>query len=133
MAAEDYHDVPGFGGGTYIGPQSRFSREPYKCKFCQETIKFQNRKALNPNGTPHRCRADGKGSEYDSVAHQANLFALGAMNAIMSAQIKVGGVDFIHHMNFQDIADASWQAAAAMISAEKNFRNEILYAASQGD
>lgn len=125
MAAEDYDDVPGFGGGAWLGNTARSGK--YECKFCRANIKFSQRKAFNLDGTPHRCNPGQRGSEAADSAETppAALFAMAAMNAIISAQIQKGGIDHIHHMNFHDVADAAWQAAAAMVSAEKNYRDEF--------
>jgi len=124
MSAEDYHDVPGFGGGaSFYRPQPR----QYTCNFCHEPINFSNRKPINKDGSPHRCKArvpGDKSQAAQSEQPQATLFAMAAMNAIINAQIQAGGVDFIHAMNFYDIADASWRVAAAMVSKEKAFADE---------
>lgn len=132
MAAEDYDDVPGFGGSQW----SSHAVKPraYKCNNCHQPITFSNRKPFNVDGTPHRCM--GKNARPGKVEpekatdnHAATLFALSAMNAIINSQIQAFGGDHIHRMNFHDVADASWQAAVAMLRAERNYRDEI--AASQ--
>lgn len=122
MSAEDYHDVPGFGGGF-----GTYKAKAYTCNFCKAPINFNQRKAFNKDGTPHRCRtADGalKAQEPQPADQQATLFAMAAMNAIINASIQSGGVDYIHSMNFYDVADASWRVAAAMVSKEQSFRDE---------
>lgn len=127
MSAEDYHDVPGFGGGTdFNSPRQR----QYTCNFCHEPINFRNRKPFNNDGSPHRCKARSpadKGQLHQGEQPQATLFAMAAMNAIINAQIQVGGIDHIHAMNFYDIADASWRVAAAMVSKEKVYAEEYKY------
>ncbi len=124
MSAEDYDDVPGFGGGFEF---SRAQQKQYTCNFCSQPIDFKHRKAHNKDGSLHKCRSAVKSGEPQPPQpppHQATLFALAAMNAIINAQIQAGGVDFIHTMNFYDIADASWRVAAAMISKEKAYADE---------
>jgi hypothetical protein len=121
VSAEDYHDVPGFGGGGF----SSFKPKAYTCNFCQQPIVFNQRKPFNKDGTPHRCRSGQQPQEAKETPQQATLFAMAAMNAIINASIQVGGVDFIHSMNFYDVADASWRAAAAMVSREKAYSDEF--------
>lgn len=124
MSAEDYHDVPGFGGGFDF---ARAQPRQYTCNFCRQPINFSNRKPVNKDGSPHRCRSGTTTKEKQPAQPQATLFAMAAMNAIINAQIQVGGVDFIHTMNFYDIADASWRVAAAMVSKEKAFAEEYRF------
>lgn len=127
MSAEDYHDVPGFGGGS--GFNGAYQRQ-YTCNFCRQPINFSNRKPFNKDGSPHRCKSGAAANEKQSPQGgqpQATLFAMAAMNAIINAQIQVGGVDYIHAMNFYDIADASWRVAAAMVSKEKAFADECKF------
>lgn len=123
MSAEDYHDIPGFGVG-YSGASPR----QYTCNFCREPINFSNRKPLNKDGSPHRCKSRAS-AEKEQAQPQASLFAMAAMNAIINAQIQAGGVDYIHTMNFYDIADAAWRVAAAMVSKEKAFADECKWGA----
>lgn len=101
--------------------------KPHSCNRCKADIKFSNRKPFNMDGTPHRCMAGSATREPPKATdnQQAVLFAMAAMNAIISGQIQAGGVDHVHRMNFHDVADAAWQAAAAMISAEKNYREDF--------
>lgn len=95
----------------------------YRCKSCNGGIKFSGGKAFNHvDGTPHRCY---KKKEAPPVPQDGTLFALGAMNAIVNAQIQAGGVDFIHRMNFYDVADSAWRLAAAMHKKEKEFREDF--------
>ncbi|HEX5362358.1 MAG TPA: hypothetical protein VFW49_14930 [Fluviicoccus sp.] len=115
MSAEDYHDV------SWYLPGSR----GYVCKFCQQPITFSNRKPYNKDGTPHRCKRTEKADATTESQPQAALFAMAAMNAIINASIQAGGVDYIHHMNFYDVADAAWRMAAAMVNSEKNHRSEF--------
>lgn len=98
----------------------------YVCFKCNQKIVFINRKAYNTDDTPHVCSGKQMESKQE-VPQQATVFALGAMNAILNAQIQVGGIDSIHHMNFYDIADAAWRVAAAMVSKENEYREEINY------
>lgn len=123
MSAEDYDDVPGFGGGF----ASSFKPRPYTCNFCKKPISFSNRKPFNSDGSPHKCKGkqdnEPEAKATDNTA--ATLFAMSAMNAIITAQIQKFGGDYVHHMNFHDVADASWQAASAMVNAEKNYRHEF--------
>lgn len=118
MSAEEYHDVPGIGGPTWTSYQNS-----YQCKNCQGQIFFKAKKAFNKDGSPHLCL--GKKPENRLAPQEAVLYAMAAMNAIVNAQIQAGGVDFIHHMNFYDVADAAWRLASAMHSSEKNFRGEF--------
>lgn len=127
MSAEDYDDVPGFGGG--LGFNSTHQRQ-HMCNFCRQPINFSNRKPFNKDGSPHRCKSSATANkeqppQYDKP--QAAVFALAAMNAIINAQIQVGGIDHIHVMNFYDIADVSWRVAAAMVSKEKAFSEEYRF------
>lgn len=123
MAAEDYHPDIGFGSGVGGGS---YRPKLYTCNFCKEQITFSNRKPYNTNGTPHRCKGNGKATEKEpEIPQQATLYAMAAMGAIISAQIQKGGIDHIHHMNFYDVADAAWQAASAMVKGEKNYRHEF--------
>lgn len=127
MSAEDYDDVPGFGGGFDF---TRSQPRQYTCNFCRQPINFSNRKPFNKDGSPHRCKSGATANKNESPQTeqpQATLFAMAAMNAFINAQIQVGGIDFIHHMNFYDIADASWRVAAAMVSKEKVFAEECKY------
>jgi|GEM_PF-2550984 len=128
MSAEDYEDVPGLGAGFPFPPDRR-NAAPYKCRFCKSEISFKNRKPLNPDGTAHHCKAYRAEKQAPAPAVPADpqpmLYALAAMNAIIGGQIQAGGVNFIHSMNFHDVADAAWQVAAAMVSAEKNHRDEF--------
>lgn len=127
MSAEDYHDVPGFGGGAF----RTFKPRDYACNHCSAPITFVNRRPMNIDGTPHRCL--GRNAKQQSPVpipsaldnSAAVLFAMSAMNAIIQGQIQAGGIDHIHHMNFYDVADASWRMASAMVSAEKNYRDEF--------
>lgn len=127
MSAEDYDDVPGLCSGSDRQPllNPRF----YKCNRCRHPITFKNKKPFNQDGTAHRCIAKSQ-SETDPPP-QAAMFAMAAMNAIINGQIQAGGVDFIHRMNFYDVADSAWQVAAAMVKREKDYRDEII-AASKG-
>ena len=122
MAAEDYDDVPGFGGGTWT---PSYKPKAYTCNFCREPITFNQRKALNKDGTPHRCKTTGRAHPSAEANTQATLYAMAAMNAIISGSIHSGGVDHIHRMNFYDVADAAWQCAAAMVKSERNYRDDI--------
>jgi hypothetical protein len=97
----------------------------YSCNRCSASIYFAKRKPFNEDGTPHRCICKPQAQPPATSNQTAVLFAMGAMNAIIGAQIKVGGIDHIHHMNFYDVADASWQMAAAMVKAEANYRDEF--------
>lgn len=124
MSAEDYHDVPGFGGG-FAGS---YKPRSYSCNFCKAPISFSSRKPFNPDGTQHRCKSKGQEQQPDpkpSENPQVALYVMSAMNAIISGQIQKFGGDYIHHMNFNDVADASWRAAAAMVKAEENYRYEF--------
>lgn len=97
----------------------------YKCYKCGLTITFMNRVAYDGNGI-HKCK--GKNSQVTKdpePAPQAVLFAMAAMNALIQAQIQHGGIDHMHRMNCHDIADLSWQMAAAMIKGEENYRFEL--------
>jgi len=125
VSAEDYDDVPGIGSGMGFGSSySYHAPKKYTCHSCKAPINFKDRKPINKDGTPHRC-LQKRAAEPEPVAPQAALFAMAAMNAIVSAQIQAGGVDHIHHMNFYDVADASWRLAAAMTKREREYRNEI--------
>lgn len=128
MSAEDYHDVPGFGGSTWIPTRNSSA---YSCNFCKSPIKFNQRKPFNLDGTPHRCKSSAEPHK-EAMPQQAMLFAMAAMNAIISGSIQSGGVDFIHHMNFYDVADAAWQASAAMVKREEDYRDEIVRASKGG-
>ena len=97
----------------------------YACNRCEATIFFSNKKPFNDDGTAHRCTGRPPEPPPATQNQTAVLFAMGAMNAIITAQIQAGGVDYIHHMNFHDVADAAWQAAAAMVGAERNHRHEF--------
>jgi len=123
MSAEDYDDVPGFGSGS-SGHKYASTPKSFTCRFCGSAISFNNRKPFNVDGSPHRCmrRED---SAPPSVSQEATLYAMAAMNAIISGQIQSGGVDHIHRMNFHDVADAAWQVAVAMVKAEENHRHEL--------
>lgn len=126
MSAEDYDDVPGFadfaGGLGY----STSRQSQYKCRYCDAPISFKNRKPFNSDGSAHRCRAESNAkAPADKADLQAVLFATGAMSAIISGQIQAAGVDHIHHMNFYDVADAAWRVAAAMVSRERVYREEL--------
>lgn len=128
MSAEDYDDIPGLDRFMAGFQRSNSKADGYQCKFCRSEITFKQRKPFNPDGTPHRCKSGGvQGSsmEEKETPPQAVLFAMSAMNAIVNASIQAGGVDYIHHMNFYDVADASWRLAAAMVSSEKQFRREF--------
>lgn len=127
MAAEDYDDVPGIGSGMGFGYHTSYTPRPpknYTCHSCKAPIGFKDRKPINKDGTPHRC-GQNRPAEPKPDTTQATLFAMAAMNAIVSAQIQAGGVDHIHHMNFYDVADAAWRLAAAMTKREGEYRNEI--------
>lgn len=122
MSAEDYHDVPGFGGG--YGGGTSYERKSYTCNFCKQPIKFSQRKAFNKDGTPHRCKS-AQTAETKATPETATLFAMAAMNAIINASIQAAGVDYIHSMNFYDVADAAWKVSAAMIRKEEEYRDEF--------
>jgi hypothetical protein len=126
VSAEDYDDVPGFGSG-FGGGFSHAQPKQYTCNFCRQPINFKNRKAHNKDGSLHRCKSAApsgvpKLPEHDK--HQATLFAMAAINAIINASIQSAGVDYIHSMNFYDVADAAWRVSAAMVSKEKAFADE---------
>jgi len=128
MAAEDYDDVPGLGDGS--GRPWAFQKKPstYECRFCGKPITFVQRKAYEPGGGLHRCQRDAKAGQHSHDSkppEQATLFAMAAMNAIINGQIQAGGVDFIHSMNFHDVADAAWRIAAAMVHGEKNYQDGL--------
>ena len=127
MSAEDYDDVPGFGAG--LGPRYVYPDQPpkgYTCNFCSQPIKFMQRKAFNKDGSPHRCKTGQRQKEQPpETPQQATLFAMAAMNAIINASIQAAGIDHLHRMNFYDVADASWRMAAAMVSKEQAYREEI--------
>lgn len=124
MSAEDYDDVPNFGGeGFNYSPQPK---RQYACNFCKQPITFNQRKAYNKDGTPHRCQRGKPAEEQPQEPQtQATLFAMAAMNAIINASIQSAGVDYIHSMNFYDVADASWRVASAMVAKEKAYSDEF--------
>lgn len=131
MSSEDYDDVPGLGGmftGNWnTGPGAKPST--YQCYRCRYPITFTNKKPFNEDGTPHRCIANSHKSPKQPIPpapHEATLYALAAMNAIINGQIQAGGVDFIHHMHFGDVADAAWRMAAEMARAERQHRDEFI-------
>lgn len=100
----------------------------YQCTFCQQPIRFKDRIPYNQDGSRHTCKRDGAApgkAEPAEVPQEAKLYAMAAMNAIISASIQSGGVDFVHKLYFPDVADAAWRAAAAMVEAEKNYRDEF--------
>lgn len=128
MSAEDYDDVPGFGGGVWLGGGRAYTPRSYKCNHCAKPIDFRQRKPFNQDGTPHRCL--GRNTQPQDAAPltkdgAVTLFAMGAMQAIIQGQIAASGVDFIHHMNFYDVADAAWRVAVTMMNKEKEFRDDI--------
>ena len=129
MSAEDYDDVPGFGSGIGFGGGRAYSTGQYKCNHCSVSITFRQRKPFNQDGTPHRClgRNAPKRDQPPLTENGAvTLFAMGAMQAIIQGQIAAGGVDFIHHMNFYDVADAAWRLAVTMKNKEKEYRDDIV-------
>lgn len=128
MSAEDYDDVPGFGGGVGFGGERAYSPSQYKCNHCSNPITFKQRKPFNQDGTPHRCLGrNAPNREQPPLTENGavTLFAMGAMQAIVQGQIAAGGVDFIHHMNFYDVADAAWRLAVTMKNKEKEYRGDI--------
>lgn len=99
----------------------------YTCNRCQKPIIFNgDRIPRNPDGTKHKCGGSSKPQPAQPAPQEATLYALAAMNAIINGQIQAGGIDFIHHMHFGDVADAAWRMAAEMARAEIQHRDEFV-------
>lgn len=110
MAAEDYDDVPGIGGGHSINP---YKPQKVACKYCGDEIVFRNRMPKDPyTGSDHRCLG-GRNQNKSSITPDSfdlEACAVSAMAALITAYPKEGTWD----VDPNEIASFAWDIAVAM-------------------